>query len=117
MAQKLFDIDKRYKYKIAEVDAAHQLVFERAELLHWAVHRFNETVKQARWVERHRPEVKKLEMTDGSVFRGEEAENAWEAFNNNDWTCISGAVMVAEELEKELEEAGCDDFTESVDLH
>lgn len=108
MAQKLFDIDKKYKYKIEEVDFAHQLVFERAKILHRAVHRFNETVKQAEWVERHRPEVKKLEMTNGSVLRGEEAEYAWTAFNDNDWNCIGGAVMTAEELEKELEEAGCD---------
>ena len=107
MGQKLFDIDKRYKYKIEEVDAAHQLVFERAKSLHWAVHRFNETVKQAEWVENHRPEVKKLEMSNGSILRGEEAENAWVAFNNNDWTCIGGVVMTAEELEEELEEACC----------
>lgn len=107
MVQKLFDIDKRYKYKKEEVDAAHQLVFERAKILHRAVHRFNETVRQAKWVENHRPEVKKLEMTDGSILRCEEAENAWSAFNDNDWTCISGVVMTAEELEKELEEAGC----------
>lgn len=107
MSQELFDIDKRYKYKIEEVDAAHQLVFDRAKILHWAVHRFNETVKQAKWVENHRPEVKKLEMTDGSILRGEEAESAWSAFNDNDWICISGVVMTAEELEKELEEAGC----------
>ena len=107
MVQKLFDIDKRYKYKIDEVDFAHQLVFERAKTLHRVIHKFNETVKQAEWIERHRPEVKKLEMTDGSILRGEEAENAWSAFNDNDWTCISGVVMTAEELEKELEEAGC----------
>lgn len=106
MAQKLYDIDKRYKYKIEEVEAAHQLVFERAKILGWAVHLFNETIKQARWVERHRPEVKKLEMTDGSILRGEEAENAWSVFNDNDWISISGVVMTAEDLEKELEEAG-----------
>lgn len=106
MSEQLFDIDKRYKYKIEEVDAAHQLVFERVKILAWAIHRFNETVKQAEWIERHRPEVKKLEMTDGSVLKGEEAENAWSVFNNNDWTTLSGTVMVARELEQELEEAG-----------
>lgn len=107
MAQKLIDMDKKYRYKIEDVDVALELVFERAKKLQRAVHWFNETVKQARWVDKHRPEVKKLEMSDGSIFRGEEAENAWIAFNTNDWECICGVVMAAEELEKELEEAGC----------
>lgn len=104
--EQMIDFPKKYKYKIDDVDVAHDLVFERAKTLIRAVHRFNETVKQARWMENHRPKVKKLEMSNGSVRRGEEAENTWIAFNDNDWTCISGVVMTAEELEKELEEAG-----------
>lgn len=104
--EQMIDFPKKYKYKIDDVNVALLLVFERAKKLCREVHRFNETVKQARWLDKHRPEVKKLEMSDGYIFRGEEAENAWIAFNSNDWENISGVVMAAEELEKELEEAG-----------
>lgn len=107
MAQEqMIDFAKKYKYKIDDVDVTHQLMFERAKPLMRTVHRFNETVKQAEWMRNHRPEIKKLEMSDGSFLRGEEAENAWVAFNDNDWTCLCGIIMVAEELEKEFEEAG-----------
>ena len=100
----MIDFEKKYRYSLEDVDAAHELVFVRLESLRRAVERFNETVEQALWMERHRSEIRKLEMSDGSFIRGEEAENAWNAFNGNDWAYLNGAVMCAEELGKELEE-------------
>jgi len=51
MAQdQMIDFAKKYKYKIDDIDVAHQLMFERAKPLMRAVHRFNETVKQAEWM-------------------------------------------------------------------
>lgn len=104
--EQMIDFPKKYKYKIDDVDVAHDLMFERARTLMRAVQRFNETVKQAEWMENHRPEVKKLRMSDGSVIRGEDAENTWSAFNDNDWNTLGGVVAAAKELGKEFEEGG-----------
>lgn len=105
--QKQFiDFEKKYKYKLDDVDVAHELVFRRAKALLHSVARFNETVKQAEWIEKHRPEIKKLEMSNGEVLKGEQAENTWSAFYESDWTCISSAVMTSRLLEDFLEEAG-----------
>lgn len=100
----MIDFEKKYHYSLEDVDAAHELVFLRLESLRREVERFNKTVEQALWMERHRSEIRKLEMSDGSFIRGEEAENAWNAFNDNDWTYLNGIVMCAKELGKELEE-------------
>lgn len=100
----MIDFKKKYHYSIGDVDAAHELVFLRLESLRREVERFNETVEQALWMERHRSEIRKLEMSDGSFLHGEEAENAWNAFNDNDWASLNGVVMCAEELGKELKE-------------
>lgn len=104
MVSSMIDFKKKYHYSKEDIDAAHELVFLRLESLRREVEKFNETVKQALWMERHRSEIRKLEMSDGSFIRGEEAESAWNAFNDNDWTYLSGAVMCAKELGKELEE-------------
>lgn len=104
MVSSMIDFKKKYHYSLEDVDTAHELVFMRLKSLRREVERFNETVEQALWIERHRSEIRKLEMSDGSFIRGEEAENAWNAFNDNDWTYLNGAVMCAKELGKELEE-------------
>ena len=100
----MIDFKKKYHYSKEDIDAAHELVFLRLESLRREVEKFNETVKQALWMERHRSEIRKLEMSDGSFIRGEEAEGAWNAFNDNDWTYLNGVVMCTKELGKELEE-------------
>lgn len=104
MANSMIDFKKKYHYSKEDIDAAHELVFVRLKSLRREVERFNKTVEQALWMERHRSEIRKLEMSDGSFIRGEAAENAWNAFNDNDWTYLNGAVMCAKELGKELEE-------------
>lgn len=102
----MIDFEKKYRYRQGEVDVAHELVFKRARALAHAVKYFNDTVEQARWMERHRREIWTLEMSDGSVIRGRQAEATWQAFNSNDWDSIVDAVGTAKELEKYLEDAG-----------
>ena len=104
MGNSMIDFEKKYHYSKEDVDTAHELVFLRLKTLRRIVEKFNKTVEQAQWVEQHRSEIRKLEMSDGSFLHGEEAEYAWQAFNNNDWTYLNGIAMCAKELGKELEE-------------
>lgn len=104
MGNKMIDFEKKYRYSKEDVDTAHELVFLRLKKLRKIVEEFNETVEQALWIERHRSEIRKLEMSDGSFLHGEKAEYAWQAFNDNDWTYLNGIVMCAKELGKELKE-------------
>ena len=86
----MINFKKKYHYSKEDIEAAHELVFVRLERLRSEEERFTEK--------------RKVEMSDGSFIRGEEAEGAWNAFNDNDWTYLNGAVMCAKELGKELKE-------------
>ena len=95
MANSMIDFKKKYHYSKEDVDAAHELVFVRLKSLRREVERFNETVEQALWIERHRNEIRKLEMSDGSFIRGEEAENASAATVSFDALIASAPVKKA----------------------
>lgn len=84
----MIDFDKKYSYKHCEVDTAHELLWARLSDLAGEVEACCETLDQALWVERHRRPLKRMEMSDGSVLRGEDAEYAWTAFNDNDWDSL-----------------------------
>lgn len=102
----MIDFEKKQYYRRIDVDAAHELLFARAKALARALKCFNETVEQARWMDRHRGKIRKLEMSDGSIILGERADVAWEAFNDNGWLCFDGVVGKARELEAVMEENG-----------